>query len=354
MTQPYAQLPSFSTSIGAMSFGSTAQTHGATISANDNVGGFKVGTAPGGLFVQAPGLVLPMLWHRGSMFNLGMFSRIGTLPGLDSFDEFTGDYAHWWDAPQSWGRANYLIRRPRTLIILDNLGVAEAWVNANFASTFAPLNVSVCVTQSGQLQRSWLCAGIPLNASNTATSEEYYPGDTIQYSLPTTNSDLYVGGDCFIAQLQDSIFGPKTGGFGEFNGYVVADSRTGSSPTPAFPFTEFPGTDSSMPPASVLGLISFTKATNDTATLVAGAAKFRTFQTVLYQYNVNIFGGTQMGLYGATLPISPDPLVPASNADTLIEGAGGIISRKTFTDGDSTSMLEQLLADAIAFFPPLP
>jgi hypothetical protein len=353
MTQPYAQLPAFSTSIGAVTFGSTAPTHGATTSQNDNVGGFKASTAPGGLFVQAPGLVLPMLWHRGSMQQLGMFSRIGSLPALGAFDYFTGDYAIWWDSPQSWGRANYLIRRPRTLIILDNLGVAEAWVNANYTSVFAPLNVSVCVTQSGQLQRSWIAAGVPLAASNTAFSDEYFPGDTIKYSLPTTNSDLYVGGDCFVAQLQDCIFGPKPSAFNSFNGYVVPSAST-SSPSSASPFMEFIGTDSHSPVNNLLGLVNFAKATNDVAVLVAGSAKFRTFASKLYQYNVNPFSGTVMQTYGATLPITPDPLVPSSNADTLIEGSGGILTRQTFTNGDSTDMLAQLLTDAVAFFPPLP
>jgi hypothetical protein len=354
----FAEMPPYSTSIGAVTFGSTAITRGFSSTQRDNAGGFGATSAPGGLLVQAPGNVLPMLWHRGSMFNLGLFTRIGTLPPLGAFDYFTGDNALWWDAPQSWGRQNYLIRRPRTLIINDQLNIAEAWVNANYNTVFAPLNVSVCVIDQGNF--SSFALGIPFSSSNTTQTADFLPGISVTYSMPVTDERKYVGGDCFVAHLQGDILSGFNlwGALGSSSAYTAINSATGGSPSPAPPLTQFVGHDSTTPTSTTLvGTLNFTKAANDIAALAAGAAKFNTFQMVLYQYNQNPYSSANLltlsgGLHG---PITPDPIVPSSNADTLLTGAGTLITRKgTFTVGDSTTMLAQLLTDAVAFFPALP
>lgn len=353
----FAEMPPYSTSIGAVTFGSTAVTRGFSRSQNDNAGGFGATSAPGGLLVQAPGLTVPMLWNRGSLYNLGLFGRGASLPALDAFDFFTGSNGIWWDAPQSWGRQNYLIRRPRTLIILDATTpfTTEAFINANYASTLAPLNVSVLLLRNSY---SYFAAGIPFASSNTTESGSVTSdGLTLfTYSLPVTNEAQYVGGDCFIAQLQPDIF--NAGPFnapGNTNGYAsIALATPPITPQTGAPLTNFLGLDSGTPKNHVIGCLNFTKAASDIAALNAGSAKFKTFQMILYQYNQNPYSSALLVPISINLtgPITPDPVVPSSNADTLL--AGSTITRKTFTVGDSTTMLAQLLTDAVAFFPALP
>lgn len=341
-----AEMPEFQTDVSTVNF----------TGALDVFGGFDDTSAPGGLLVQAPGLTLPMLWHRGSLYNLGQLGEGATQPPLDASDYAPGgNYARYWDAPQSWGRQNFLVARPKTLLIFaDNdlsgggLSDIEDWMNLNYLTNLAPLNVSVLLTSSGDFVSS-LADGIPFSTSNLLTGD-IPNGDNpteLFWSLPATTPDQYVGGYCFVAQLMDSTMSD------DYQVSAVADVSTVLGPVSPWELTTGTGTLADSSVANIGTYLNIAKAENDCSALVNGAAQFKSFQTILYQYDVNptsltyINNNLDIGTY---VSISPSPLLPDSTADTLISTSGGLITRKTFTNGDLTDMLAQLLADAVAFF----
>jgi hypothetical protein len=360
----FAEMPPYSCAISAVTFGSTAVTKGGTQTQYDNVGGFGATSAPGGLLVQAPGTVLPMLWQRGSCFNLGQFGRGSNLPALDASDYNPGGvvYARWWDAPQSWGRQNYLIRRPRTLIIVaadDGVGPppsdVETWVNANYSTTFAPVNVSVALYGRNNFG-SLFCAGVPLSSSNSQTAA-IPEGDSLTellWSMPVTNEIQYAGGDCMVAILMGAIMDAPSNN--QLVVPVVANSGHSLGSVSGWSLTAATGTVTGGGSFNAGAYVNSLKAANDIAALNAGMAKFNTFQTILYQYDQNPTGlaylVANVGGFASTLTLSPNPIIPDSTADSLLTGS--TIARKTFAVNNESGLLAQLLADAVAFFPALP
>jgi hypothetical protein len=355
MSPDFAIMPESTTDVSLVTFSVDAEQ-------NDTVGGYMSSAVTGGLLIQSPGLALPMLWHRGSLFNLGVFgfneANPGNLPALNAFDFACSnlfDTPLYWDAPQSWGRQNYLVRRPRTLIIIGDfseLGNPDvgSWVNANYATTFAPLNLSVVYLIPIENLGSVLTGLMPLLASNT-TSAVVNENYTLDWSMPTADTPFYVGGDCFVAILQDNIL---QDGF-----YLQSVSGTFDNPTPPpiSPWSLSTAT-ATVDSAEVTAgsYVNIAKAANDIAILNAGASTFNTFQLTCYQYNANPTSLAYINTFadlGTVTALSPSPIIADSVADTLLSGSD-YTSRKTFTVGDSASMLAQLLEDVVAFFPALP
>jgi len=363
---PFTTMPDFQLDVSSVVF--------ADESGNlDTVGGYYEYTNKTKLATASSALQLPVLWNRGSLFNLGRFGSRqqfpGSIPPLNSFAQYCGDQvggvnALYWDAPRSWGRQNFLLRRPRTLIVQNNCqvptnisdignAVVQA-INAAFTSVFAPLNVSVVYLNYDVIGNLSVLTGLmPLSASNTLSADvnvDYSLG----WSMPMADEPFFVGGDCYLAVIQDFTFDiwlvQLAVGGGDINPLPLPNISPWTLSTSAGVDQVTGGN------YTIGGYVNYAKAANDLAILNAGAAAFNKYKFKQYQYDQNSTTRANLNLYGdATYDIggnaslSPDPVVPDDVADTFIAGSP-YASRQTFTPNQSAGIVDQLLADAKAFF----
>jgi hypothetical protein len=336
-------MPQYSTSIGAVEF---ATSDPSSSPAYNHILGYSPTSAPGGLFVQAPGLVLPMLWHRGSIYNYGVFGEGTVIPPLGSQDYSNGGTQPiWWDAPQSWGRENYLVRRPRTLIInvytsFSDYQAVETWVNTNISS-FQPLNLSIAVFFG---YAPLYTAFVPL-ASAPVTSDTVN-GQTYSWSMPLTDESTYAGGDCYFAQITNYILPDPTGGITNY--YLNNAGQTEDPLSTPTGNTAYSTTIVDDPFNYYTYFLNTAKINQELEQMARGADQFNTFAMKLYQYDVN------PTMVSTELEPATNPVIASTVADSMLSSGSPYISRQAFTNGDLSAILAQLLADVMAFFPVLP
>jgi hypothetical protein len=174
--------------------------------------------------------------------------------------------------------------------------------------------------------------------------------------MPEIDVTKFVGGDLFVAVLEDYTLPFSLPGSSEKQEYLSLLTGTVGYGAWSVPSGWTANNQFYVPTADPSATQYFGNALNvgkidqELGQMANAAAKFNTFQTVLYQYNTNptLISPVEPGT------VTPNPGIPDSMADTILAAGAPFISRKTFTSGDLTSMLNQLLADALAFFPALP
>lgn len=279
----------------------------------------------------SPGLDRPILWHRGSLASAGV---IGSLPDSGS----TGP--EFWDAGR-WGTPGFLIRVPRTLIVVYwNQADAASWINSVFATVLKPRGISV-VSLGDNTSFTFgvggypLLVGVPLGGSSQLTQSGSI-NDPIQ--VPSiVDPDLYLGGEIMVATITASRCQFRTG--------PVPDASTPNNEymVGAISATEVSGYDKFVDSGDPThGFTVFTKdAADHLGKLQTAADRFRAFKGVFYQ------AATEAP--GSGSPAFTSSIVPDGNINALL-GGDPRLSRVPYAPGSPTAAFNLIHDDALDFF----
>jgi hypothetical protein len=206
-------------------------------------GGLTPRTYTGKLAI-APGVTDPILWTRGSYFNLGYAGSLadkGAIQGLVGSGEF-------WDSPKAWGNEGFLPRLPNTVLLLVPFDQSiEDGINQNL-TYFNAKNINLLFAYNADFtgQQSVLWQGIPLdNVTFTLASTggvNTFLGGSLSLVIPSAVPTIspFLAGSVFVASIADVTPPGYSGGFsgattqfaspcGNVSGFTFAS--TASNPT---------------------------------------------------------------------------------------------------------------------------
>lgn len=316
-----------------------------TYSTNDFAeysGGLSAQTYQGKLPVS-PGTTDPIIWTRGSLYNLGYTSALGD---RGASNQPLG-FASYWDAPRAWGNPATLVRLPNTLLLYNNFDVADFGprVDAAFASYFGGKNVSVCLFPSGNFGFLGLSAaitrGIPFQSvtwtdyDTLLTPENAQGYLRISAGAPVIDKTLFRAGKVMVATL---------GNNGIMQGYGVSlDWQDAAHPT-QLPvnfggMTRFLNHHSAPGPhaddVNYVGYVFDAKIAADLAVQADAVTKFTDLLNVYYTPTFDTYDNA------AAL------LIP----DSAFAAATGPNFRVTnYTQDDADDLWTKVMTDATAFF----
>lgn len=206
-----ATFPNAYTDGGLVTYPSTPLSFPITLNQTTEIVGGLVPQTYSGKVAMGPGTSDPLLWTRGSLFNLGYS---GTLAPRGSVGEATAN-GTFWDPTKAWGNPGFLPRLPNSLIITN----VDPSVLAGVADNLAYWNskgIAVYVSSALLGSCSALWVGVPVaavgfNVVDTG-GRSNINGGQIGLCLPTTTAEnprLFRGGKTFVA----SQASPLTAGY---------------------------------------------------------------------------------------------------------------------------------------------